>query len=187
MKHKVYIHIIFIVLLSMFVVERINAQEDREHMAHHQIGISINHVHVFKGVADNGKRQTLTLPAWGVDYTYHFSKKWAIGVHTDFIIEKFEIQENTSGTENSESVERSYPIAPAVMGIYTAGHWNFLLGLGGEFASEENYFLTRAGIEYSYELPQEWEIFGTVSYDMKWGGYNSWGIGLGISKSFGAK
>jgi hypothetical protein len=32
------------------------------------------------------------------------------------------------------------------MGIYKPGEsWSFLLGFGGEFAKEENYFLTRVG------------------------------------------
>ncbi|URM38914.1 hypothetical protein [Flavobacterium anhuiense] len=74
------------------------------------------------------------------------------------------------------------------MGIYKPNeHWSFLLGFGGEFAKEEDFFLTRAGIEYGYELPKGWEIFGTASYDFKWNAYDSWGIGLGIAKNFGGK
>ena len=32
-----------------------------------------------------------------------------------------------------------------------------------------------------------WEVFGTLSYDVKWGGYDSWLIGIGIAKAFGRK
>lgn len=74
------------------------------------------------------------------------------------------------------------------MGIYKLNeHWSFLLGMGGEFAREEDFLLTRAGAEYGYELPKGWEVFGTFSYDFKWNAYDSWGIGLGIAKNFGEK
>ena len=168
----------------------ISAQEsEREQFKpHHQIGISINHVHVFEGQDDEGNRETLTLPAWGIDYTYQFHKKWAIGLHTDFIVEKFKVEKVYESGNNKETVERSYPIAPALMGIYKPSeHWSFLLGFGGEFAKEEDFFLTRAGAEYGYEISNGWEIFGTASYDFKWNAYDSWGIGLGIAKNFGGK
>ena len=163
--------------------------EDKEvFKPHHQIGISINHVHVFEGRDDEGNREVLSLPAWGVDYTFQFHKNWAIGLHTDFVIEKFKVEKVYANDEDNETVERSYPIAPALMGIYKPSEsWSFLLGFGGEFAKEENYFLTRVGAEYGYELPKNWEIFGTFSYDLKWNAYDSWGIGLGIAKNFGGK
>ncbi|MXO06903.1 hypothetical protein [Flavobacterium sp. HBTb2-11-1] len=177
-------------LLYLIIQNKISAQENEEKAfsRHHQIGISINHVHVFEGRDDEGNRETLTLPAWGIDYTFQFHEKWAIGLHTDFIVEKFKVEKVYASGDGKETVERSYPIAPALMGIYKPNeHWSFLLGFGGEFAKEEDFFLTRAGVEYGYELPKGWEIFGTVSYDFKWNAYDSWGIGLGIAKNFGGK
>lgn len=189
-SRKVFLLIVFISLISVFS-SKIVAQKDNEEETfkpHHQLGISINHVHVFEGKNDEGKKKMLSLPAWGIDYTYHFSKKWAVGLHTDIVIEKFKVEKIYASGSDEEIVERSYPIAPAVMGIYKPHEsWNFLLGFGGEFAKEENYFLTRAGVEYGYELPKDWEIFGAVNYDFKWNAYNSWGICLGIAKSFGEK
>ncbi|AOC93591.1 hypothetical protein BB050_00435 [Flavobacterium anhuiense] len=183
-------YFLFYFCLLLFFSTKIVAQESEEEKfkPHHQIGISINHVHVFEGRDDEGSRETLTLPAWGIDYTFQFREKWAIGLHTDFIVEKFKVEKVYASEEDKETVERSYPIAPALMGIYKPNeHWSFLLGFGGEFAKEEDFFLTRAGVEYGYELPKGWEIFGTASYDFKWNAYDSWGIGLGIAKNFGGK
>ncbi|WP_343707838.1 hypothetical protein [Flavobacterium sp.] len=183
-------YFLFYFCLLLFFSTKIVAQESGEEKfkPHHQIGISINHVHVFEGRDDEGNRETLTLPAWGIDYTFQFHEKWAIGLHTDFIVEKFKVEKVYASEEDKETVERSYPIAPALMGIYKPNeHWSFLLGFGGEFAKEEDFFLTRAGVEYGYELPKGWEIFGTASYDFKWNAYDSWGIGLGIAKNFGGK
>ncbi|MCP2027271.1 hypothetical protein L1276_002428 [Flavobacterium sp. HSC-32F16] len=182
-----------VLLIALFFLSGyipIKAQETKEKAfsSHHQIGISINHVHVFEGRDDEGNREVLSLPAWGIDYTFQFHEKWAVGLHTDFVIEKFKVEKVYANDEDKEIVERSYPIAPAIMGIYKPSEsWSFLLGFGGEFAKEENYFLTRVGTEYGYELPKNWEIFGTFSYDLKWKAYDSWGIGLGIAKNFGEK
>lgn len=184
---------LFIALFSLISIlnSKCIAQENKEKEAfkpHHQIGISINHVHVFEGIDADGNREVLSLPAWGVDYNYHINQKWAIGLHTDFVIEKFKVEKNLASGEENETVERSYPIAPALMGIYKLNeHWSFLLGMGGEFAKEESFLLTRIGAEYGYELPKGWEVFGTFSYDFKWNAYDSWGIGLGIAKNFGGK
>lgn len=182
------ISFVIVFLLSCLLAETIVAQESEEKAfsPHHQIGISINHVHVFEGRDDEGNREVLSLPAWGVDYTFQFHKKWAIGLHTDFIVEKFKVEKVYANDKENETIERSYPIAPAIMGIYKPSEsWSILLGFGGEFAKEENFFLTRVGAEYGYELPKNWEIFGTFSYDLKWNAYDSWGIGLGIAKNFG--
>lgn len=182
-------YLFFSLLIIGLFSNKITAQkEEKAFKPHHQLGLSINHVHVFEGRDDEGNREVLSLPAWGLDYTFQFHEKWAIGLHTDFIIEKFKVEKNPASGEDKETVERSYPIAPAVMGIYKPNeHWSFLLGFGGEFAKEEDFSLTRAGVEYGYEMPKGWEVLGTASYDFKWNAYDSWGIGLGIAKNFGRK
>ena len=184
---KTILSILFLSLLPVFSNETIAQNiEDETVRPHHQLGIAINHAHVFEGRNDNENKKVLNLPAWAIDYTYHFTEKWAIGLHNDIIIEKFKVEKNLESGEDKETVERSYPIAPAIMGIYKInGHWSFLLGMGGEFAKEENFILSRVGAEYGYEIHNGWEVFGTFSYDVKWSAYDSWGLGLGISKSFG--
>lgn len=78
----------------------------------------------------------MALPA--VAYTYYISKKWAIGLHTDFIIEKFKLEKNLESGEDKETVARSYPIAAVLMGIYKLNeHWSFLLEMRGEFAKKK--------------------------------------------------
>ena len=99
------------------------------------------------------------------------------------IIEKFKVEKDLG---NKEFIERSYPVAPAFMDIYKPGRrWSFLLGMGGEFAKEESFVLTRDGVEYGTELPKGWEVFGTIGYDFRWNAYDTWTLGLGISNSLG--
>ena len=63
-----------------------------------------------------------------------------IGLHTDIVLETFEVEKNLEGG-TEEVVERTRPIAPAILFIYKpTEHWSLGLGVGGEFAKEENYF-----------------------------------------------
>ncbi|MEX6689767.1 hypothetical protein QTN47_19835 [Danxiaibacter flavus] len=153
----------------------------------HSVGLNIGHEHSFNGVDENGHRQVTVLPYWGLDYNFQFARKFAIGLHTDFITESFKVEKNLE-SGHKEVVERSYPIAPAVIGMYKpTEHWTFGLGLGGEFAKEENYFLSRLSAEYGVEIRNGWEVFGALQYDFRWNAYDTWTIGLGILKAFGKK
>src|SRR5690606_7916175 len=111
--------------------------------------------------------------------------QWAIGLHSDIVIENFEIEQSGEG-EAEEALERSYPLASALMGIFKPGeHLVLLLGAGGEFAKEETLFLIRAGLEYGWELPGDWELGLSLMNDLKVDAYNSWTLGVGISKILG--
>jgi hypothetical protein len=128
---------------------------------YHKVALVLSQAQVFEGRNADGKRKLLSLPSWGLDYNYFFQPKWAIGLHTDFIIEKFEVEKHLESGGDEETIERSYPIAPAIMGIFKPGpRCNILLGMGAEFAKEANFALTRCGAEYSGELPKGWKYLG---------------------------
>ncbi len=153
----------------------------------HQLGLTIGHEHSFNGRNEEGKREVLVLPFWGLDYNFWFHPKFAVGLHTDFILESFEVEKNLENGEET-TVERTRPIAPALMGFYKpTEHWNFGLGFGGEFAKEENYFLNRLAVEYGVEIRNGWELAGSLQYDIRWKAYDTWTIGLGISKALGKR
>ncbi|ULQ52872.1 hypothetical protein [Flavihumibacter fluvii] len=152
----------------------------------HSVSLTIGHAHVLNGRDAEGGSKMLSLPMWGLDYNYKISSHWQIGLHTDLVLETFEVEKNLEGDEEVEVVERSHPIAPAIMGIYKLNHhWGFGFGVGGEFAKEENYLLSRAAVEYGAEIRNGWEVFGVLQYDFRWNAYDTWTIGLGISKSLG--
>jgi len=159
--------------------ERSNQGEERER---HSLGLAIGHAQAFEGRNEHNERKTLALPCWSLDYNYHINSEWIIGLHTDFILEKFRVEDSSEG----EFTERSYPIAPAVVGMYSLSRrWKVQLGTGVEFAKEENIFLLRVGVEYSVELPKEWEVFGSLVHDIKWDTYSTLAISMGISRRLG--
>jgi hypothetical protein len=171
----------FLVAAAQENKEEKKEEETESFKPHSSLTLLLSHAHVFKG-SEAGKRKTLALPAWAIDYNYHFSPKWAVGLHTDIVLEAYEIEfDKTGGT-----LKRSYPIAPALTGMYKLNeHWTLSAGAGGEFAKEENFFLTRFGAEYGVEIRHGWELVGALTYDIKWNGYDSWILGLGISKALG--
>ena len=181
----IYLASVFVMTTMVANLCRAQEVEEKEETfrPHHLLALVVSHAHVFEGRDADGKISVLALPAWGLDYTYAFRPRWGIGLHTDLIIEKFKVEKNLG---DGEEIERSFPVAPAIVGVYKPGrHWSLLLGMGGEFAKEENFALTRAGVEYSAELPGGWEILGTIAYDFRWNAYDTWTLGIGIAKAFG--
>jgi hypothetical protein len=156
------------------------AQKEEPFSTHHQVSFLIGHTYVSQGFID-GKREWLTLPSFALDYNFYFSEKWSIGLHNDMIVENFIVED----VDNQE-IERSRPFASvATVGFKPGEHFIFQVGLGGEFAKEENFFLTRVGCEYSLELPKDWEFIANFVYDIKWNAYDSFGLSVGVLKSFG--
>jgi hypothetical protein len=174
---KKYLLIIVLILINTaFAQER----ENEIFKPHHSLGFVVGHTNVSQGV-ENGDRKWLSLPSFALDYNYVFSPKWSIGLHNDLIIESYKVE-----TSEDEVLERSSPFATAIVGGFKPGkHFTFQAGLGGEFAKEENFFLTRLGVEYGLEIRNGWEFIANVIYDIKWNAYDSYAVGMGISKSFG--
>ena len=172
----------------------IQSSEDR-HSGHkkHLISVSINHTVIFAGIK-NGSASNLTLPSFGLNYTYVFNKKWALGLHNDIILEDFLVKETTtdaksfsSDEENEEIkfIERGNPISAAIMMIYKP--WPFLgvmAGAGREFSSHEDFTVIRLGLETPVHLPKNWEIYGVLTYDINIDAYESLTYGIGIGKLF---
>ena len=147
---------------------------------HHMIQISLGHTHISAGIDSDGDRKWLILPSWGLNYNYHINEQWQLGVHTDMIIEEFEV-ENTRITS-----ERSRPFALALMGGYkTRSPFTFLVGGGVEFEKEENLEFLRFAVEPAWHFGEgNWEVSAILEYDVKFENYNSWILGIGIARLF---
>ncbi|EAZ81851.1 hypothetical protein [Algoriphagus machipongonensis] len=148
----------------------------------HSIAFVLGHSRIGQGRDAEGKKQFTMVPSLAIDYNYWISKKFALGLHTDFLNENFFIESESEG----EIIERERPIAPAVMGTFKPEeHWSFALGFGGEFvAGGETYFVTRVAIEYGVEIRNGWEVLGVLTQDFRANAYNVTTLGLGIAKVF---
>ncbi|GAA4293104.1 hypothetical protein [Aestuariibaculum suncheonense] len=182
--------ILLFLSLALLTTTYVFAQEDsfkevesEEHFKH-QVGFLLGHSHV-PSLYSDGKKEWKALPSFTLYYNYWLNDKWAVGLHTDVIIENFVVEENFASEGEATFLEREKPVAPAVMVVFKPGeHFSYLLGAGGEFAKGENLFLIRTEVAYAIEMPKAWEFEVSLGHDLRWDAYNTINLGLGISKSF---
>ncbi|MBL7847515.1 MAG: hypothetical protein JNL40_08615 [Cyclobacteriaceae bacterium] len=149
-----------------------------------RVTVGLGHTLVGKGKDVNGKQSWLALPMWVIDYDYSLSNKWMLGVHSDILLETFEVDGFFLG-EETNTIERKHPVAALGAVSFRPGqHAVYSLGMGGEFSSSGNYLMTRVGFEYGFELPGEWELAPALTYDIKWKAYDSFSISLAVGKKF---
>ncbi len=176
------------------------AGQDSAHdsSAHHEthkknlISASINHTIIFSAVKDGESTSSISLPSFGLNYTYFFNEKWGLGLHNDIIIEDFVVKDEGSKSEdgghgNNETavIERGTPISSCIMLIYKpVPYLGLMAGAGREFSSHEDFTVIRFGLEAPYHLPKNWELFGVLTYDINIGAYQSMTYGIGIGKLF---
>lgn len=153
--------------------------------SHHRITLMMANAHVPAIAEFNGNKKNFILPAWGLDYDYWFSHKWAIGLHNNVILQQFTIIEEE---DPRVDLEVSYPLTMSIVGLYMPiRNLTFIAGFGREFEKTENLSVLDFGLEYGFELPDEWELSLNLKYEDKLNAYDSWLFGFGISKIFGRR
>ena len=192
-------------LFTFFVFKGVQAQEHNDHQnnsdhssSHHEkhknhsITASVNHSVIFNAIKDGESAGNITLPSFGLNYTYFFNEKWAIGLHNDIIIEDFIVKEGSSGKSDDgqggdeiQIIERGTPVAACIMGIYKPlPYLGLMAGFGREFSSHQDFTVIRFGLEAPYHLPNNWELFGILTYDINIDAYQSLTYGIGFGKLF---
>ncbi|MCA0932240.1 hypothetical protein LCM02_07245 [Lutimonas saemankumensis] len=171
-----------------------SVNHDTHHGDHkkHAISASINHTMIFNALKDGENPANITLPSFGLNYTYLINDKWSIGLHSDIIIEDFVVKESSSTSSDDDhgggeikGIERGTPIASCIVAIYKPiPYLGLLAGFGREFSSHEDFTVIRFGIEAPYHLPKNWELFGVLTYDINIDAYQSLTYGIGIGKLF---
>lgn len=162
----------------------ISAAGQEEKFLRHRVSFGIGHTIVGQGVDDNGNNSWLSLPMWVIDYDYSLSRKWSIGLHTDFLTESFKV-EGFIFKEQTAEIERDHPIsALAALSFKPGSNALYSIGMGAEYSHSGSYYMTRLGFEYGIEIPGDWELAPSVTYDLKWNAYDSFSIALAVGKKF---
>lgn len=175
---KKYCLLVFALAFSHSIIL---GQERENENKTHQIGMLLGHTHMRSGEVDASSKR-LSLPSTTLFYNYHFNETWSLGLHTDFVAENF-VAESLTG--EGRSVERTRPVAPAIMvGFKPSEHFTFLLGGGLDVAKEETLGLLRFDVEYGLEIKNGWEFLTTIGYDARFDAYDSFQLALGIAKGF---
>ena len=116
----------------------------------------------------------------GDDYDYRLNEDWSLGVHTDIIVENFQY-------ESPEDIikKRTSPLALVLSAGRKVGeHLTILVGGGTELAKEENLALVRLGVDYGWEVGEDWEVAVNYMIDFKIDAYNTGVFGVGIARTF---
>jgi len=181
-KQKQAFVLLFMTTL-LFLPERTIAQEGEEsERPKHRITVMMANSHIPSADNIDGQNAVFIAPTWALNYDYWISEKFAVGVHSDLIIQKFEIKNR----EDDLELERSFPLAVCAVGIYRPfENWSLIFGGGQEFEKNENFAMICLGVEYGIELPKEWELSFNLIYDNKIDAYDTWMFGIGFSKKLG--
>lgn len=176
------IHIIWIAFIPLHVWSQQNEiNENKEGTkGAHRLTTGLGHTHIAKGKDIEGEKVWLLEPSWSFNYDYRISNKWAVGLQTDLVLEKFIVEDEEGG-----DIEREKPWAVIPVAMFKPfKHFSFIAGTGIEFEKKENMWLTRLGVEFGAELPKGWEAGIALVWDDKWGNYNSWALEFSFSKIF---
>lgn len=176
--------LLFFLPLGMLVAQEEEGTHGSHHGEHHKhsVQVMLSHSFISKGIGDDGERNWITVPSWGINYNYHINEKWAVGWHNDIMIERFFIERED---EEGGSLERNFPIASLIIGTHKLGKgWAVAFGGGVEYEENESFGVVRAGVEYGVHLPKKWEVIFAFNYDVIVEAYDSFNLGIGVAKLF---
>jgi len=162
--------------------EHAEHSEHAEEFKRHSLSLFIAHSFISQGVT-SGKRDWLIVPSFALNYNYSFSHKWALGLHTDLIVEDFVIEQEGS---DEEVLEREFPFSALLVGSHKlTKNFGIAFGFGIEWETTKSFAVARFGVDYGIEIPsRELEVIFALNYDIIVNAYDSFNLGFGIAKKF---
>jgi hypothetical protein len=168
---------LFILLVITSVAEFAAAQETESKEFKPKIRGAIMMANSHVPQATEGGKKVAIIPTWGFDVDYFFHSRWSIALQADIKLQSFEIEHDQT------ELQRTYPFATALVLHYHAiKHWSFYAGPGYEFEAHKNFFLVKAGTEYSFEITEDFEIALNLMYENKEGVYDALTFGIAFNK-----
>ena len=169
-------------LLLMVVSPYAYAQESGEEETKPKIRGAIMMANSHVPNATEGGHKVAIIPTWGFDVDYFFDSRWSVALQCDIKLQSFEIE------DHGATLERTNPLAvAAVMHFHALRHWSFFAGPGYEFEEHKNFFLIRAGTEYSFEITENFEIALNLIYENKDEVYDTLTFGIAFNKKLWEK
>ncbi len=155
-------------------------EEESDRFKRHRLALFFGNAHVPAGDPAIDRSETIIVATWGLDYEYWFNPKWALGIYNDI-----ELQAYFVNNDNVTDLKREYPFITSLVLVYVP--WKTLSVYAGpalEIERNKNFYVTKIGIEYAFELPNHWDLAPGLSYDSKEGEYGTWSFGFSLGKKF---
>lgn len=160
--------------------EQKNHSSEHQEIKRHTISFVLSHTHINSAKENPKGTNWVAAPSFCLNYNYNLNHKWAIGLHNDIIIENIDLEHTNEG---GNGIIRERPISIAAMASYKPiKHLALLAGGGFELSKHEDFPVVRIGVESPFHLPNNWELFGTLTADIGIDNYNSITFGIGIAK-----
>lgn len=158
----------------------------------HRIAFFTGNTIVPSGGENEDRLGTAIVPTLAFDYEYWPSRRFAVGWYNDFTLTSFFVKTNreappgaSSSEGGKEIIEREPVYLTAVVGIFEpVRRLALYTGPGYEFEENENLPVWKLGVEYSFPLPNDWDIALAAAYDYK-EIYDSFSVGLSFGKRLG--
>ncbi|NIJ43761.1 hypothetical protein FHR24_000200 [Wenyingzhuangia heitensis] len=176
MKNK----FILIALLLLGTVSLVAQETEEVREKKHRISVVLGHSYLNLGF-EEGNKDVLSIPSFGLDYEYWFKEKWGIGVFSDIELVSSKVSEELHGGV----IDRRYPVVITLDALWNPiEHLEFVLGPGVIFEDGEVKDLVRIGVEYDLALGHHWDVAPSFFYDHATDGISNISIGIGVGKSF---
>ena len=177
------------VCLHVLFFNFIQAKEEQEHSINSEHSVKRHRIGVFLGDAlihgvkntQTGEEQYLLAPTLGIDYTYLFSHKWAIGTYNE--INHVDIEVKTDAEEEYITRENTLLFSGVVV-FEPVRNFGIFVGTGIETDSNETLWVRYLGLEYTFIQTDDWHVSLTTGYINK-EKYDAFNFGVVISRGFG--
>jgi hypothetical protein len=176
MKH---ITTILFILIPGVIFAQEAPTEDYEHHRRFRVSAAIGHTYLPKNTRVG--KEFVNLTSFNLDLEYWMSHKVGVGLHNDLELLHFEVRSQ----EEDVIIEREYPVLITFDVIYRVYKGlTIYAGPGIEFERNEDYFVSRFGMEYEIEISRGWDVHPLFFYDLRKGAYNTMTLAIGFGKRF---
>jgi hypothetical protein len=182
MNSKDVLFIGLILSLSLISFGQEHESEDiSEEFKRHRVSIIIGHGHVFGAEIIESGANVLTIPTWGIDYSFWFTERFGASIMGDLEIMEYVIP----GHEENSKIIRENPFIISTVFLFKAYKGLILFtGPGIEFEKHENLFIVRIGASYEIEITKHWDLTPELVFDIKGARTSAFSLGIGIGKKF---
>lgn len=125
---------------------------------------------------NNNESNGVFIPSFGLDYKRRLNEKWALSLFLDYELERYLLIDKELKRERAfiAAIGGSYELLEG-LGLFA--------GVGREFEKNENLTVIRGGLEYGFDLGENWILVSSLFYDWK-EKYHTYSFSLGISRKF---
>ncbi len=127
-----------------------------------------------------GERTRRLIPSFGLMYGFRFTHWFSMSVNGEVEVDNYILAESSE-----EFVERDFPFLLTLNAIFEPVRgFGIKFGGGIEIERNEDFYLIQAGVEYIFELPNDWVIGPEVLFITKDGRASGGTFGLAFGKEF---